>query len=187
MSEKPPIGSVISNALWGCLEIPLFMRVGLTRFGNSKRDAIISLIVSILTIPVSSYLAQINPTYTRIPYFKLIALFVLEHLLLLAIYFSLLFYLCRALKRVDALWHAFTIYNWLAIPSLVIITPFALLVFKGAYTFDEMNALFLTLMLYGFAFSGFYLTYVLRLNWMLGTSLVIAHFILNDGLNKLIF
>ena len=62
-----------------------------------------------------------------------------------------------------------------------------MLVYYGAYTYQEMLNLFIFLMFFSVIYSAFMITHLLRINWMLGAALSIMSLLIDDGLRQALF
>lgn len=180
-------GQSIKSALWGCLEIPLFMKLGVTRFNNTKDAAISSFIIPFLSVFLIAELAHINPVFADRPYiwnlFSLTALLVINIVL-----FYGASYICMwALDRKEFIYTYINATNWLSLTVTLTNLPFILLVYFGFYTYAEMNNLFIFMILFGCTYQAFYITHALRINWMLGTAISILGMLIDDTAYKIMF
>lgn len=165
----------IGQALWGCLEIPLFMKIGPARFVNSPEAMKASFVVPAFLLPLMIWLASINPEYAAMPFGILVFKFILFAVSTLFVYLLLIYAITGWLDRRDRFNHFVNAYNWLNVSSFVMILPIALLVIFNIYTFEEVEHLILFIMMYGFAYTGFLITFSLNINWMLAASLAIVN------------
>ena len=62
-----------------------------------------------------------------------------------------------------------------------------MLVYYGAYTYQEMLNLFIFLMFFSVIYSAFMITHLLLINWMLGAALSIMSLLIDDGLRQALF
>lgn len=177
----------IKEALWGCLEIPLFMKLGVTRFQNTREAALSSFLVLLIPLLLMAEMAQINPVFTGRPYiwnlFSFSTLFVIN-----AVLFYGASYICMwALDRKEQVYAFINGSNWLTITSTAINLPFLFLVYFGFYSYAEMNNLFIFIILFGCVYLAFFITHVLRINWMLGTAMSILGMLIDDAAYKIMF
>lgn len=177
----------IKRHLLGCLEIPLFMKVGVMRFDNTRNAAIVSFIIPLLILFPTAELAQINPDFVGKSYWWLLGMFALLYAGGSFAFFGCSYACMAALERKQYFMSYINAFNWLNLTSLAINLPFFLLVYAGYYTFEEMFNLFIFLILFGMTYQAFLITYMLRINWMLGAAMAIMGMLIDDGLHKLLF
>lgn len=179
--------SRIEDYLWGCLEIPLFMSRGAARFEGDKKSALVSFALPFLFLFPTAELAQINPDLAGHDYMWLLSRFFLLFIGSTAIFYACVYGCLVALERKEKFFSLVTAMNWLNITSFVINIPFFLLVYADIYSFQEMYNLFIFMMLFGTTYIAFLITYLLRINWMLGTAIAIMGMLIDDGLHHYIF
>lgn len=177
----------IKDALMGCLEIPLFMKVARDRFVNSPEAMKASFLVPLLLLPLGIVIAPINPDLTAMPIGKLALRFCLDFALAFIVYFLIMKAVCKALDRSQYFNQLVNAYNWLNLSSLVISMPFFLLILKGYYQWEELENILLCLILYSYAYLAFAISLILRINWMLAASLSILALALGQVSGSLIY
>ncbi len=180
-----PPQNTIRQALWGCLEIPLFFKMGVTRFENTRNFALWSCLVPLaLLLPIST-LAYVNPELADKGaiwcFFFFLGLTLLGGVLSL----TLIYALTGVIRDNKSFWGYMAAYNWLNLTNFLINLPFLLLLSIGAYTWDEMSNLLLFLMLYAYVMNGFLITYIFRINGFLGASLAVVDFMCSEIVRKL--
>ena len=163
----------ISEALWGCLEIPLCMKAGAARFVNSKEAMLWSFLVPALLLPLVIFIAPINPDLAALSPLVLAFKYTLNVFISAILYFGTVYLIAGALHRREYFFQFVNASNWLNLSALIISLPFYALVAGDIYSFDEMKNLLIFLLIYGFIYYAFMLTYVFRINWMLAASVSI--------------
>ncbi len=181
------MSSQIKDALMGCLEIPLFMKTGATRFQNTIQAAKTSFLVPILVIFPVAEVAKVNSDFTDHSYIWLLGFFAMMLALNMLFFFGASYACMVALEKKDKFPAYITSMNWLSLTSLVINMPFLLLVYFGIYSYDEMYNLFIFLILFGTTYQAFLITHLLRINWMLGAAISIMGILIDDGIRQLLF
>lgn len=176
----------IRQALWGCLEIPLFFKLGVTRFENSRDFAIWSCLVPALLLVPTATLAYVNPELGEKGFFWCLVFFTTLTLVGSALTFTLIYFLTGLIRDNKSFWSYMAAYNWLNLTNFLMNLPFLLLLAIGAYTWDEMSNLLLFLMLYAYTMNGFMVTYVFRINGFLGASLAVVDLLCSEIARKLI-
>lgn len=172
--------------LLGCLEIPLFMRKGVERFPGDKKSAILSFLVPLgLLIPLS-FMAQVNPDLatqsTLQSFVRFLELFILTS----ALFYTISYFCIQALDRGGEYFRFISGLNWLNLSFFLINLPFLILVYYHIYSFAEMQNLLIFLTLFAVVCNAFFTTYILRINWMLATSLSIMSLLIEDSIQKAI-
>lgn len=174
------------NILLGCLEIPLFMRKGVERFPGDKKSAILSFLVPLsLLIPIS-FLAQSNPDFAAQSAAQSFARFLELFILTSALFYTISYFCIQALDRGGEYFRFVSGLNWLNLSFFLINLPFLVLVYYHIYSFAEMQNLLIFLVFFAVACNAFFTTYILRINWMLATSLSLMSLLIEDSIQKAI-
>ena len=164
----PNVRHEINEALWGCVEIPLFLRKGATRFTGTIGAFMRSCLVPICVIPLIMLIIPNPPGYQDrstgwfLTYIGL-AVFLTTFFYLTAMYA----FKSRAVSDEQYLKFA-TGYNWLSLSGFVIQIPLMLLAILGINTWDDVFAMMLLTTAYAYGYLTYMITHVLKLNWYLG-------------------
>lgn len=168
-----PWGAYIRTSLWGCLEIPLFMSAGISRFTASWPEAARSFVIPLLVIFPTAELARINPDFSAQTYDwifgRFFALYALGSLFYI-IGLSMALWSFEKLGKLPSLVNGL---NWLNLANFLINLPFFLLVYAGFYAIEEMDNLLIFLIFFSIAFQAYFLSKTIGINWMLATALAI--------------
>ncbi len=181
-----PAKQTIRHALWGCLEIPLFFKLGVTRFENSRDFAIWSCLIPFLLLLPTASLAYVNPELGEKGFIWCLGFFTGLTLLGSGLTFVLVYFLSGIIRDNTSFWSYMAAYNWLNLTNFLMNLPFLPLLAIGAYTWDEMSNLLLFLMLYAYTMNGFLATYVFRINGFLGASLAVVDLLCGEIARKII-
>lgn len=174
----------VKQALLGCLEIPLFMSSGVRRFSDKREFAIFSFLVPLFLIIPTAFLSQINPDFQARSFgsnlLRLFELFILSSIM----FFTIVYFCFQALERQSEFFKFMGALNWLNLSFFLINLPFNLLVYTHVYTFKEMHNLLIFLMFFAVTCNAFLTTHLVRINWMLATSLSILALLVEDSVMK---
>lgn len=170
----------ITQALMGCLDIPLFLKTGIGRFENSWGAAKLSFAVPVVLLPLVATVAPFNPQYQGQTYLMVLLQFVLLYLLTTALYLPLMYIITKSLGKLEAFPRFVGMQNWVGISGFVIILPILLGMSTGRWEWEEAYPLFVTMTLYSYAYVAFAITYTFSINWMLATSLSILGMACDD-------
>jgi len=181
------IGQNIKSALWGCFEIPLFMRKGVSRFENTKRAAFSSFLVPLLVLIPSAELAKLNPQFTGHSYFWIGGSFLIMFLISASLFYGSSYISMWALEKKKSIFAYINAFNWMNVTFFVVNLPFFLLVYFGIFKYEEMINLFIFLILFSCAYQAYFITRLLNINWMLGTAIAIMGLLADDLANKIMF
>ncbi|HNQ91691.1 MAG TPA: hypothetical protein PKI93_02045 [Alphaproteobacteria bacterium] len=181
------MGQSVKSALWGCLEIPLFMKIGTTRFENTKQATLSSFLIPFLILIPTAEIAHINPEFTDKSYTWLFGSFALLFLISASAFFSASYVAMWALEKRDVFYAYINAFNWMNVSSFAINLPFYLLVYAGFYEFKEMFNLFIFFVLLICAYQAYFITHILKINWMLGTAMSIMGMLSEDMAHKILF
>jgi hypothetical protein len=166
----PEIHHEIKESLWGCVEIPLFLRKGTTRFtgtiGAFKRSFIIPAIVIPLVVMIVPSAPELSDRSTG----WMLSYITLAVLLSTTVYL-LAMYLLKSKNVTNEQFLKFaTGYNWLSLSGFVIQIPLMLLAILGINTWDDVQAMMLLVTLYAYGYLAYMITHVLKMEWYLGFS-----------------
>jgi len=170
----------IRDGLIGCLEIPLFLKAGVARFDNSKRAMQFSFLIGMLVTIPAAWLARSNPDFAGTAYPNLLAGFITEYLIFSFLYLPTMYFITKELGRGEYFNRFVNGYNWLNISQLCMIAPMVIGVWAGHWLWEEVYYFLVFLVMYGYAFFAFYITWNFRVNWMLGTGLAILGMALSE-------
>jgi len=163
------------------------MKSGVQRFENTKEAALTSLLIPLILLLLISEISKINPVYADLNYLHILAKTSILLVLSILIYYGASYACIVALERKQYFFQFITATNWLTLTSFAINAPFFMLVYYGAYTYQEMLNLFIFLMFFSVIYSAFMITHLLRINWMLGAALSIMSLLIDDGLRQALF
>jgi|JI8StandDraft_2_1071088.scaffolds.fasta_scaffold102049_2 hypothetical protein len=164
----PDIHHEIKEALWGCVEIPLFLKKGATRFtgtlGAFKRSFLIPALIIplvVMTIPNPPEYVDRSTEWT-LGYVGL-------GVLLSTIVYLIAMYFFRSKEVTNEQFLKFaTGYNWLSLSGFVIQIPLMILAMLGVNTWDDVFAMMALTTLYSYGYLAYMITHTLKMDWYLG-------------------
>lgn len=176
----PEIHHEIKEALWGCVEIPLFLRKGTTRFtgtiGAFKRSFIIPAFVIPLVVMIVPSAPELSDRSTG----WMLSYVALAVLLSITVYL-LAMYLLKSKSVTNEQFLKFaTGYNWLSLSVFVIQTPLMLLAILGINTWDDVQAMMLLVTLYAYGYLAYMITHVLKMEWYLGFAFAMMDLLISE-------
>lgn len=158
----------IHEALWGCVEIPLFLKKGVTRFTGTLEAFKRSFLIPVCIIPFIVMIIPNPPesvdrsTEWMMGYVGL-AVFLSTFVYLTAMYL----FKSHTVSNEQFLKFA-TGYNWLSLSGFVIQIPLMLLAILGINTWDDVQAMMLLVTLYAYGYLAYMITHILKMDWYLG-------------------
>tara|TARA_B100001989_G_C24520589_1_gene455648 strand:+ start:1005 stop:1577 length:573 start_codon:yes stop_codon:yes gene_type:complete len=172
----------IKQNFLGCLEIFLFMRKGIERFGTSNVSAVKSFIVPLALLPFS--LLAIMAVQSETPLNTLIGI-KMGHLAITAILFlAFVYYFMKQYDRQQHFWRFITISNWLSIPSMILLLPLLVGRLTGIETTAFESYIIFTAII-NYVYLAFILTNCFRLPWELGGFIAIVSLAINEHTLKI--
>ncbi len=167
--------------LTGCMEIFLFMPVGIERFSPHKKDAIKSLIIPLLLLPITLVAVLSLPEESEGPLSFLILLQVVRTVGAFSLFLLVVYYLAKQFGRQEHFFRYLNAGNWCNIPGVLLTMPLMYGIFMGHEMAGyESYAVFITLV--GYVYSAFILTYSFRLPWEMGGFIAIVGLAINENL-----
>ncbi|PJB70296.1 MAG: hypothetical protein CO093_08500 [Alphaproteobacteria bacterium CG_4_9_14_3_um_filter_47_13] len=180
----------IKRNLLGALEVALFMPVARTRFGDTKEEAIRSFIVPVLLFPLILIALYTYPQILMTDYPETLAgqsphvislMYGLRMLAMWGAFFSTVYWIAREIDRKKYFYQFMIASNWLTLPATIIFLPVGWMLVTGAYSWHDLSAFTMFLMLYTYAFTAFMSAYVLRVPWELAGFIVFISMFLNNS------
>lgn len=177
---SPIIKDEIRNALRGCLEIPLYLKTGATRFVGTKAAFKRSLLVPLLLILVIIYAIPGPPIYEDKSFdWQFTLMFVQVSLGTAAFGAVTYFFRGRGVTLEDYL-KCMTGYNWLSLSAFVVNIPLILLAVLGINTWDDVFAMMILVTIYSYSFLAFMIIYTLRITIFIGVSFALADLLMGE-------
>lgn len=162
----------IKKNLLGCFEIVLFMAKGVERFSESRQAAIKSFAVPLLLVPVALLITSVKST--GYPVFLLVALHGARFIITYSLFMIIVYFLTQQIKRQEHFYQFVNAYNWLAVPSTLLILPILVALTMGLYTWEELEQYAIFTVLVSYVFSAFIMTHALRIPWEMGGFVAIV-------------
>lgn len=163
----------------GCMEILLFMPVGVGRFNPSRSAAVRSFIVPILLLPI--LLAVMVAMSAGFPLGLLIFLHMTRIILATALFFVVVYFLSKQFERQEHFYKFVNVVNWSNIPGVLLTLPILVALIMGYdITAFESYAVFTTIV--GYVYLAFILTHCFRLPWEMGGFIAIIGLAIDQNL-----
>ncbi len=165
--------------LVGCMEILLFMPIGVERFGSSLNDAVRSFIVPILLLPI--LLSVMVAMSDGFPLSILLSLHMIRVVLAAVIFFTVVYFLSKQFERQEHFYKFVNVVNWSNILGVTMTLPILVALVMG---YDiaalESYAVFITIV--GYIYSAFILTHCFRFPWEMGGFIAIVGLAIDQNL-----
>ena len=160
----------LRHALKGCVEIPLFLALGIQRFSPARHFALWSIAVPLVLLPVATLLSR---DYAEGKGFLGSWLsFTVNTALSSALFLTCLYFILPIIEAPRTyFWRFISIYFWLNLAGLVINLPFLLMIKAGWYTWDDMLPLLACFLLYAYFYQGYAIARNFGTNIFLGIAL----------------
>jgi hypothetical protein len=177
---QPIITDEFKNALRGCLEIPLYLRIGATRFSGTVAAFKRSMLVPVCLIPIIFLVIPKSEVYASKSFEWQASLMLIQILLGTAIFAGIIyFFKAKNVTNEDFL-KCMTGYNWLSLSAFAVNIPLILLALLGINTWDDVFAMMILVTLYSYSFLAFMITHILRTNIFIGMAFAIADLMLGE-------
>ena len=165
--------------LIGCMEILLFMPVGVDRFNSSRSAAVRSFLVPIALLPI--LLAVMVAMSEGFPLAILISLHMIRIILSAALFFVVVYFLSKQFERQEHFYKFVNVVNWSNIPGVLLTLPILVALLMGYdVTALESYAVFITIV--GYVYSAFILTHCFRFPWEMGGFIAIVGLAIDQNL-----
>lgn len=175
----------ITNALRGCLEIPLYLKMGATRFAGTVNAFKRSIIVPIFLIPVILCVLPKAEIYADKSLGWQATLMLMQILIGTGVFACVLyFFKPKSVTNEDFL-KCMTAYNWLSLSAFVVNIPIILLAVFGINTWDDVFAMMMLTTLYSYSFLAYMIIYVLRVGIFLGVAFALTDLMMGEIIRSL--
>lgn len=175
----------IKNALWGCLEIPLYLKTGAARFSGSLAALKRSLVVPVLLIPVIMWAIPRPERYAGHSFIWEFLLMFIQLVVGTGFFAGILYFFKPRHVTTEDFFKCITAYNWLSLSALVVNIPLILLAVMGINTWDDVLAMMILVTLYSYSFLAFMITYTLRTSAFIGVAFTLADLMLGEIIRSL--
>jgi hypothetical protein len=176
----PDIRHEIKEALWGCVEIPLFLKKGTTRFTGTLGAFKRSLLIPALMIPLIVMIIPNSTEYTDRTTGWMLSYMGLAVFLSTIVYLTAMYFFKSHTVTNEQFLKFATGYNWLSLSGLVIQIPLMLLAILGINTWDDVQAMMLLVTLYAYGYLSYMITHVLKMDWYLGFSFAMLDLLVTE-------
>lgn len=175
----------IKMALRGCLEIPLYLKMGAIRFSGTLASFKRSMIVPILLIPVILYVLPKSEMYGDKSIGWQATLMFLQVIIGIAVFASVVYFFKPKNVTKNDFLKCLTAYNWLSLSAFVVNIPIILLAVFGINTWDDVFAMMILTTLYSYSFLAFMIIYVLRVGIFFGVAFALTDLLLGEIIRSL--
>lgn len=179
------ITAEIKNALWGCLEIPLYLKTGATRFSGSLAALKRSLAVPVLLIPVIMWAIPRSERYADQSLTWEFILMLIQVVVGTVFFAGMIYFFKPRQVTTEVFFKCVTAYNWLNLSAFAVNIPLILLAVLGINTWDDVFAMMILVTLYSYSFLAFMITYTLRTSVFVGISFALADLMLGEIIRSL--
>lgn len=180
MTRLSVIPFEIRNALWGCLEIALFLTKGVTRFSGSCAAILRSVLILVLCVMLYVAILPDDHKGEPVSYWSSVVTMLLSILLSSSLFLTGMYFFKNKTMPKEVFGQFISAYNWLNIPEACIQIPVMLLAFFGVHTWDEVYIVLFFLNFYVCAYSAFFIARFFQISWYMAISLVVIDVMLGD-------
>lgn len=180
MASISVVPSEIRNALWGCLETPLFLTRGMTRFSGSRAAILRSILVPVLLVPVYVAILPDDPEGHHPSYLLAVVALLLSVLVSSLLFLTGMYFFKNKTMPKDVFGQFISAYNWLNVPEACIQIPLMLLAFFGVHTWDEVFIALFFLNFYVYAYLAFFIVRFFKMSWYMAVSLILIDVMLGE-------
>jgi hypothetical protein len=174
----------IGSALSGAIEIPLFLKSGVTRFENSVWATTQSFLIPALLMIPSAYLWTLSPHFAGFNILSLAGRFSIEYVLSNVVFLASVFLAVSFLKRETSFLRFVTALNWTAL-FLFILQAFTFaLLSTGVLNWPNAQVFLMIQMVYGLLFQAFLIARCFGVHWSLAIALAAAHYAISQGTSQ---
>lgn len=173
-------------ALLGCLEIPVFLKRGVERFGDNIAAAKLSLLALLLVIPVAAAFNGLAPNNIDMTYGASLVHVLFSWVLSSVLFLGILFVLMGIIKDRVHFWKFVAIYNWLNLPSFLIQLPFLFVVALHWAAWETMQDYLILQLLFAYAYQAFAMTHTLKIHWTIAAAFSMVDLICSSLAAKII-
>lgn len=170
----------IRSALRGCLEIPLYLKIGATRFAGTIGSFKRSLLVPIFMIP---FILMAIPTSDQALDKSIgwkATLMLLQIIIGTSVFASVVYFFKPKEVTQERVLKCLTAYNWLSVSTFAINIPLMLLAVTGLNTWDDVSAMMVLTGLYSYSFLAYMIIYTLRVSPFLGVAFALTDLMMGE-------
>jgi hypothetical protein len=182
--------SYIKNKLIGGFDLTFLFGRGIEKFSGTKREALLSLIPTLVTLPPTIVFAYLYPPKGMETGYghAQILLMVMTHFILAFIISNLVIAgLCFAFERRDKFWLFFSAGNWTGLAFSIVTSPLVIIACTGLVARDEMDRALALVTIYSYVITACILWRALKINWQLAGAAAIAVLFVDQELSHALF
>lgn len=176
----------IRNALRGCLEIALFLKIGITRFEGTIPAFLRSLVVPFLIIPVVIWTVPVLGDLANRSSGWIAMLHATQLVFGIASFMAIVYVLKNRIVTNEDYLRTITAYNWLSVPSYVINIPLILMGHLAVHSWADVSAMMLLVTLYCYCYLAYMLTHSLRTSWIFGITIAMLDFMVGEAVRNIV-
>jgi hypothetical protein len=182
---SPIIINEIRNALWGCVEIPLYLKKGATRFSGTLAALKRSFLIPIILIPIIIYTIPSTGVYEGKSFDWQASLMLIQIILGTGVFAAIIYFFKAKHVTADDLRKCLTGYNWLSLSAYVVNIPLILLAVFGINTWDDVFAMMILVTLYSYSFLAYMIARILKIHIFLGVGFALADLMMGEIIRNL--
>lgn len=172
------------NAPLGAMECALFMKQGISRFNNDFGSMLKSFLIPLAFLPLSFiglYFSQgQRPELAGISYEYLAVLFLGKTFFTTLIGLAMIYGFAKYYDRLQYFYLTVSAGNWATILPTLFFIPVLYSLSMGWHSWEEIYPITIVFSIYGYALTGFILTYALKIPWEMAGFLAICGMAINE-------
>jgi|GEM_PF-3861104 len=184
--NKSEFKTEFKNALWGSIEIPLFLKKGVSRFTPHLSGLFISVLVPLLVIPIYLILLPAEEGLEEKSFIFRLSILTCSTLISSILYLSCIYFLKNYNTSKLEFIEFVTAFNWLSLSNLLIQIPFLLLGIVGVSSWDIIYDMLILTIFYSCAYLTFLIFHLLKTNWAVSFAFAIIAVITSEVVNYFI-
>lgn len=177
---SPVIRDEIKNALWGCVEIPLYLKKGATRFSGTLSAFKRSLLIPVLLIPIILFSVPTPEIYADKSLLWQINLLLIQVILVTATFAGIIYFFRAKHVTTEDILKCLTAYSWLSLSVFVTNVPLILLAVFGINTWDDVFAMMMLVTIYNYSFLAYMSAHTLRIHILLGVAFAVSDLLMAE-------
>lgn len=170
--DKNALYGQIRSHLQGCLELSLFMKSGIHFFQNNLEALKISIIVMLVLMPLGIPALAEAPEYKDVPLMTVAVTYMARVVLGWLLFLSSMYLITNWLKCRDRYQHFIIIYNWLAVPQVILVLPGIFMMSFGRHEWADIDGYFAFIFLYSLTFIAYMIRHALGVHPMIAIALM---------------
>lgn len=178
----------VKRNLVGALEVALFIPDARKRFGNTTGEAVRSFFVPLLLLPIGVMMMYLQPEFLNLKKYAngFTILYCFEAAISLCAFVFFVRWISMKIGRLEHFNQFVIALNWLAVPSMLLLSPIFVMLITGMHSWHELYPLSICAVVYTYSFIGYMAKCVLRVPWEIGGFLAIIAMMIDSFLQQLL-